>query len=399
MAQTFFSTLQGWVKSQFGADYGGRFVGQLIKQVSDCDLAPFQKFFAEITSDSRYLRCRLRIEAELGFRSSGRARRADLAVFLDDRLAMLVELKYRDRLANGRSRKPSQLTDYLAICRSHPSKPKFLLLYRDSPEPSQLRKIRQEGHYVAPYQALVPHLREAKHPLSAMFVSYLQEEGLVIDPIDTDRLYRFLHRLFLPWGGSGRINITSEIEEGPLQFQHVLNNMRLMAAEITPRLRELIGADIKRSATIDFVLAHRFKTGKVSKLIATTKGKNLDVYSDARTGGTLDVWAQNALPSSRRWFYLGYGLEFALAQGKPMEVSGYAYFESPEIRKATGGNYMDDRFANYGTLATKYLRTWKKGDLEGEFIRLIRAAAKSSLRAQVVTDRRASSVLRRLRKI
>jgi len=39
MSQSFFSTIQGWLKSQFGPDYGGRYIGLLIQSQSELNRA------------------------------------------------------------------------------------------------------------------------------------------------------------------------------------------------------------------------------------------------------------------------------------------------------------------------------------------------------------------------
>lgn len=397
MSQSFFSTIQGWVKSEFGPDYGGRYLGLLIKQVFDFDPAPFRSFFAEVTGNSAFRSKPVRIESEVRFRVKAGVRRADLVVYVDDEPKVLVELKYRDRLTKQSGPKPAQLADYLELRRTLPSKPRFLLLHREPQRLEDIREIGRARQFMSHYLALAPHLRKSLNPASAMLLQYFQEEGLVIEPIDTDHLYRFLHRLTLPRWGGGRINKTSEIGEGPLQFQRLLSNVRLIAADVTPRIRTATGTDATRAATVDFYVSNEYSTSRVRKSLANTKRASFDIDGQARQGGTVDVWAQNVLPSSHGSLYLRYGFLFQLAKAKPLSLEVYADFDSREIRKASDDGFWDQRFSIIGSLSLKYLRSNNKGELEDMYIDLIRRVARSTLKSQIIKDRRKLAVLRRLK--
>jgi len=393
---TFFSAVQKWVKGTLGTDYGGRYLGQVLKQVSRIDPRPFRQLFAHITRDRRLLVGRFRIEAEEEFALGTRRRRADLVVYANDVPKIFVELKYRDRLAPPTIEKTSQLADYLYACRRMEGRPKFLLLHREVQDTADIAAIRKAKQYVAHYGQMVPFLQRSNSPVTKLLLDYLREEGMVIDPIDTEYLYRFLHRLVLPPGGSGRINRTSDIERGPIQFQRLLSNLRLVASEITPHLRAAARTEAIRNATIDFDVLNAFDSSRLATLASEATGRLVDVSARYRKGGIVDVWAQNALINSGSWLYVMYGFEFHLQVGKPLEVDAYAYLESPEIRRATNDNVWDERFMAYETLSTRTLRSWRKGNLEPIFTRFIRQAARSALRAKSVKNRRAVSILRRL---
>lgn len=396
MNRSFFSTIQGWVKSEFGPDYGGRYIGLLIKQVFEFDPIPFRSFFAEITGDSKFRSKPIRIESEVQFRVKTGVRRADLVVYLDDDPKLLVELKYRDRLIRQSGTKPAQLEDYLRLCRTIPSKPRFLLLHRESQRADDTRKIDRARQFSSHYLALATHLRKSANPASAMLLQYFQEEGMVIEPIDTDQLYRFLHRLTLPRRGGGRINKTSEIGEGPLQFQRLLNNIRLISADITPRLRRAMGSNATRAATVDFSLSNQYITTSLRKLVANTKRASVDIDDDARHGGGVDVWAQNVVVPGHQWLYLYYGFDFSLDKGKPLSIDIYAAFSSPETRKATD-NFWDQRFSSVATLPLKSLRATNKGNLESTLVYLISHAARSVLKSRITKDKRKLAILARLK--
>lgn len=396
MNDTFFSAVQGWVKRTVGTNFGGRYVAQVIKQVARADPKPFQQFLSEVTGDHRLRSTGFRLEAEEVF-ALGRCKcRADLAVYVDETPVLLIELKYRDRLAPATNESSSQLSDYLHLCQTLAGKPGFLLLHREAMDPSDVRAIRAAGQSIAHYGKLVPYLQRSKNALASMLLEYLREEGMVIDPIDTDHLFRFLHRLVMPWRGGGRVNVTSEIQQGPIQFQRLLSNLRLVAAEITPDMRKAARQDNIRSATIDFQVVHNYDAAKVKKQMSGADEQAVELSAEARSGGQVCVWAQSALVYHGKWLYVSYGIEISLRKGRKPEVCTYADILSPEIRRAPDVDDWDGRFTSYSRIHTRILRNWAEGDLEKRFRLHIRQAARSTLKSRVVSTRKASGILRRL---
>jgi hypothetical protein len=308
----------------------------------------------------------------------------------------MVELKYRDRLAPATNESSSQLSDYLRLCRSLRGNPGFLLLHREALDASDVRRIKAAGQFVAHYGELVPHLRRSNNPLTGMLLEYLREEGMVIDPIETDHLFRFLHRLVMPWGGGGRINVTSQIQQGPIQFQRLLSNLRLVAAEITPDLRAIARQENMRSATIDFALVNCFETAKVRTALSRSSKGPVELSPNARDGGKIYVLAQSALINRGDWLYVSYGLEFLLWKGRSPEIYSYAEILSPEIRRDPGVDDWDGGFAAYSKMRLSAIRDWSGGDLEKAFREHIKQAARSTLKSKVVSNRKALGILKRL---
>jgi hypothetical protein len=249
VAQSFFSEIQGWFKKEYGADYGGRYVGLVIEHSARADPAPFQQFLSAIFG-RRFHGENFVLSREFTFRGRNGPRRADLAILVENQVRALIELKYRDRLAQQSGPAPAQLDDYLAYCKRNPGC-RFLLLHREPQRAHDVAQIHNAGQRLAHYAALGRFLRKSHHPVSAMLHDYFQGEGLVLEPIDRDYLYRFLHRFMLPTRDTGRI-VTRRISEGPRQLQALLNNMRLFAADVTPQLMRVTGRESARAATIDF---------------------------------------------------------------------------------------------------------------------------------------------------
>jgi hypothetical protein len=396
LKHSFFSSLQRWVKNEAASDFAGRFIAHLIAEVAQVDPKPFQRFFASVTGRGLFLQKSFRIDRELEFAVSGRVRRADLVVSVDGSPKAIVELKYRDRLTGSEDMGDSQLADYLVLRRQLRSRPRFILLYRDLPALGEVRKIKDAGQCPVHLGALAPFLKQSDHPASSMLLDYLREEGLVIEPIDADHLYRFMHRLVLPWTGSGRINQTKSVEEGPIQFQRVLSNMKILAADITPKVRAAAGLSGGRAATVDFEIRNSYSKGRLQKAMVRAGGSAVDLDTSTRSGGTISIWVQNALVSAPQWLYLYYGFDFQLTVGKPMSVDAFVYFESPQIQNRP---YLDERFSYVGSLAMKYIQAWRESNLESEFLQVIRRVARTALKSSLVTDRRCVSTFRRLSSI
>lgn len=399
MSQSFFGTVQGWVKGELGPDFGGRFMAAILTQVAEFDPKPFRAFFAEVTKVAGFRKKAIRIEMEVPFKVRNGMRRVDLVVYLDDEPKLLIELKYRDQLQKSDGVRAAQLADYLYLCKKHSSKPKFLLLYRESQKIEDVLAIRRAGQAARHYSALAPYFARSAHPATRMLLQYFKEQGMTMQRIDTDHLYRFFHRLLLPWGGSGRVNKTSEIGEGPTQFQHLLNNMRLVSAEITPRVRAAARVPGMRAATVDFAVSNSYSVKYVRDAATGVRSKSLSMDNLERRGGTVDVWAQNALSSRYPWYYLLYGLNFVIEKGRPMRAELYVGYDSPEIKKASKGDFFDSRFSTFGALPLSMLRTDSHDELVRAFVHWIRRSARLTLDSGVMSEGSRRSMFKRLSEI
>jgi hypothetical protein len=396
--RSFFGALQSWFKEGYGSDYGGRYVGLLLEHGFRVDPRPLKAFFRDVSNldlSSKHIT----LEREHLFRGrNGSRRRADLAVLADGRVSALVELKYRDRLLDGGGPKPAQLDDYLHYCRRNACN--FLLLHREPQTTRDIKKIKNAKQCLAHYAQLASYLARSAHSSSQLLYQYFQEGGLVLEPIHTDYLARFMHRLVLPSNRGGRVNITSKITEGPRQFQALLNNMRLFAADVTPQLLRVTRKESARAATVDFEIRERFDRDDVrAQTQQTSKGGYLWIDSSCRRGGSLEIWANNAFTKDhQRWLYVFYGFEFHLEKAQKLGIDQFAYVSSPEIDRAWK-KQGDDRFVTYATFGARRLANPSKAHIDSDFIELIKDAAKKALRTGIVKERTARRTLVSLSKL
>ena len=379
-SRSFFGELQGWFKKEYGVEYGGRYMGLLMEHSSRADPVPFRKFLAGLLGPT-FGDASVALSREYVFPGRTGFRRADLAVQIENEVRVLIELKYRDRLMQPSGPKPAQLDDYLRYCKANP-RCRFLLLHREPQKSVDLIKITTAGQCLAHYTVLAPYLRNSDHQASSMLYEYLQEEGLVLEPINSDYLNRFLHRIMLPGRNSGRVNITSKIGEGPRQFQALLNNMRLFAADVTPQLKRVTGKENARAATVDFEVLNRFNSQKVRKAAEDSRNsKHFWINASERSGGRLGVWAHNAFSDHRRhWLYVSYGFEFVVEPGV-FRCEQYAGLDSPELDRVDKHDiYVVEPF---------HLRRFsdlEKAKIDMTFIDLIRHTAKKTLKERLVKE-------------
>jgi len=183
---TFFSDIQGFFKEQFD----GRYIGIVLAEVSRVDPGPFRRFFAEVFHRPSYLEAQLAIDPEFSFRTPTGLRRADLVVTLDGLPAALVELKFYDKLIPSTRSTPTQLSDYLRVCRSEGFD--FLLLSREPPTFAQIEEIRGKRQHFAHFSQLAERLRASRHPASQMLFEFLREKGVVSGTLEPGSLVQVL---------------------------------------------------------------------------------------------------------------------------------------------------------------------------------------------------------------
>ena len=277
----FFSELQNW----FIGGFDGRYIGKIILEWQKEDRAGFRAFIhkqLEIKLPLGY-----RLEAEFSYKPGNERRAADLAIFSDDcdtAPIVLIEIKWNDKPIEDRKTGREQLTDYVQYCLEHKTCNLFVLT-KDSlliKELSLIGKLRSRGqhHY---FGSLFPHLVESKSGIAKMLLEFLQDKGVIVNNIDSKALFQFFHRFVNPYGGSNHKVSEGQLSSGPDQFKNLLNNMRLVAQDISPQFYELKG--INRKATVDFTIYPYFSKGKLVKAIKSEENDELRPDPSARTGG------------------------------------------------------------------------------------------------------------------
>lgn len=377
---SFFSTIQGYFKSEFG----GRYIAVLLAETCDVDPAPFRRFLAQEFQSRIYRSGLLRLQPEFSFKTASDLRRADLVVTVDGRPEALVELKYRDKLAPAMAKGRAQLSDYLHFCKRN--KLDFMLLSKEPPSYEELEEIQEFRQCRVHLSRLAIHVGKAPTYASQLLYKYLREKGLVVEPLNQETLYRFFHRFLKPWGKAGRINSRDALAEGPVQFQALLSNMRSIATDLGPNLKPAGTSSRTRSATIDFHIDADFSTAGLSSCLRKPENKNeheIEVADNARRGGRIYVYAMHSIGGGGKWLYVEYGIGFNLRPGKTRTLSPilYAMVYGQGFNSQSARRPYADRSIRFALLA----KPENKGELEDRILALVRKVAKKAARLKIVS--------------
>lgn len=266
---------------------------------------------------------------EYSFRGIKGVRRADLAIFLKGEEilpAILIEIKYHDKLLKETETKPAQLEDYVSWKNEDPGR-KVLILSREL--------FYAEGCITRRWGDLARELRPCceKSDLIAMLVTYLEEQGNVMQDIDSKNLIGFFKRLVC---GSSNTGALANNLNGPAEFSKFLLNMRLLAVTFDHQFKSAWSNAIASSkdaefnnstriATIDFRIANRTSTKDESKAFEDDDDSQTWLSQSAKNGGKIMVFARHALGHGHgKYMRIEYGFIFDVKPGDETAVSLYA---------------------------------------------------------------------------
>jgi hypothetical protein len=390
----FFSAIQGY----FSGSFSGRYLGIVLAEVCRADPALFNRYFKDRFGRRRYTNSQLSLTTEVTFRTRTGYRRADLALMRDGKPAALIELKHDDELMPRRDGKTAQLHDYLWKCRSEGLD--FLLLCKDPPSELDAKAIRENGQQWDYISGFAEHFRMSSHPAGGMLFDYFRERGLIVEPLNEDYLYRFFHRLLKPWGHSGRIVSKDSLSEGPAQFQALLSNMRIIAADLATKVRPIGSNARNRTPTIDFAIYPEYAVNVIRRELSKKehrKGGVIEATDKARRGGRVYVYAMQTLGGKgKKWLDLEYGMGFEIAPGKSRSLSPFLYsvIYGQGFVKARVTDRHRAVYQEQGLYFSAIGKPEHKAGVEHELLKLIRKSAKATSRVPLVTRQGRAALLR-----
>lgn len=393
------------VQSHFADRATGRYIAAILVELYAAEPKVMQRFLAHIFGDESFLGSDISLTTEFSFiGAKGHWRRADLAIEVGGQLKALVELKFDDVLAPGDLDKPAQLADYISYC-SKATGPRLLVLTKDPLTREENKKIEMRNGRHAYYGDLAPYLLSGDRPISKMTIDYLRELGLLMAPLDRDLLFNFLHRFVNPWEQSGKTNSKAAIAQGSAAFGSVLNNMVLIAQDITPVVQQATKSAVKRSASVDFAVQNWFRRQALEKCIAVAKKDPKTSYAlpldwTARTGGQICVYATNTLGTNVEQLRLEYGFEFDIEprswRTEPILVTLYAGIAGTPIRRY----FNEDVPYTEKKLAWKHLgKAGGKPVIVGYLRELIREAVDQATLPAIKYPGQQRAILKRLQKL
>jgi hypothetical protein len=392
VSEGFLSRIQGW----FDAEYHGRYLGVILAEIGTLHPRVIDALLAAgLQRKTGKVFKTQRIEAEWTFGTDTGDRRADLAIFdsLDESAdpVVLVEIKYHDKPIPAQGVRPAQFTDY-QVWRSKGRDRAVLVLSREAlfhqglsamtwtEAARTLRPFRQQSDFV---EALVNHL---------------EFEGLAMQDINAKSLIGFLQRILCSGKGVGQIagNI-----EGPVQFGHMLNNMRLLSMRFNFEFKEAwqstkIGDEGSgtKNAVVDFEISNRLEARDEAKIFLDDPSGNW-IKQGVKQGGFVDIFARHSLESGSNWLRVQYGIRFEV---EPKKLSDD---EMPEVTLYAGawGAKLDPDGVHAKSSDHKFSTVTESAEESSERLEKMVAVKLNGLfksikgRANSLTDRQRKAVI------
>ncbi|MDO8042477.1 hypothetical protein [Janthinobacterium sp. SUN137] len=320
-----FTGIQSWFESK----NHGRYLALILNEIGNRKPEPLLAFVAKACKINRATLKGATFQSEYSFRGSKGVRRADLAIFLKDEEkfpAILIEIKYHDKPIKETETKPAQLDDYVAWKDEHPDR-KVMILSREL--------FFATGCITRRWGDLARELRPycVKSDLIAMLVTYLEEQGNVMQDINNKNLIGFFKRLVCSSRNAGTL---ANNLDGPAEFSKFLSNMRLLAVTFDHQFKSAWNNAIENSddteftngtriATIDFRIVNRTSTKNQSKAFEDDDDKQGWLSQSVKNGGRIIAFARHALGHGHgKYMRIEYGFIFDVEPGDDTAVSLYA---------------------------------------------------------------------------
>lgn len=319
----FFSQVQNWLSAEKSGDFSGRYIALILEAWSKHDPKPFRSFLNDVFGDVP--RTKLEVSCEVYL---DKENRADIAIKAGDKLYALVEIKYNDSLAGETPEKDGQLDRYIKYAKENHCH--LLVLTKGPLKADEVEKLKSSNHAHKHFDDLAEHLRGGGQ-LSELLLDFFKEKGFVMNKLDPKLLFRFFHRFVNPWNKSGKANLNKgTLEQAPQQFGFLLNNMQLLAQDITERLSHIESRKTRQiSATVDFYVRPLHSRKALCKALENGGEDDDDIHLEGscKTGGDIFVFAKNNLGNPGHWLSLQYGFLFEVRPDKEHKLSVYQYAE------------------------------------------------------------------------
>lgn len=350
---SFFSRIQSW----FSGSFHGRYLAYILAEIGKHHPTLIRELICSGCKIGKRALADPHFVPEFAFEGRVGMRRADLAVFGcdgDDEPLVLIEIKYRDQLIPESDIKPAQLDDYMHWRASGKGR-HLLILSREM--------LRTPGVPALTWTQAARLLRRyaSDSDLAKALIEHLEEEGIVMQNIDTKALIGFLKKLLCSPIGAG--NQVGNLE-GPQEFGRLLRNVKLLSTRFNSDFKaawkaagtKYDAADDPvgtKDASIDFDVDNRINEEKLGRR------QSYDGSLDARVrnGGTVSVYARHSLGSGKGWLRVGYGFRFDVdktnGHEKPRLPKAYVYAWAANNEFANGDIYSNSKLSSFELIGSK----------------------------------------------
>lgn len=310
---SYMSSISTWFK----AGYEGRHLELVLLEIAKLRPKSISGYLAKELGISANELDDAEYAIEVPFQGQRSNRRADLAVWRggEPEPFVLIEIKYFDKPLAETESAAEQFADY-RYWKGKADGRHVLVLSREL--------YQAKGIEVRRWDHLARALRKAaaQSDLIAMLVEYLEEEGIVMQNVDSAALERYFVRLVCNDMNVGRAagNI-----DGPVEFAKILRNLQMLSGTFTPQFKkawgdagEEIDGLVTRSkvASIDFRVRNKLRSVKDTSKYRDDDG---DLPQEFKDGGYVEVFATHSLGHGEDRLRIEYGIVFSVPKGaKPV---------------------------------------------------------------------------------
>lgn len=350
---SYMSSIAGWFK----AGYEGRHLELVLLEIAKLKPKVISGYLARELGIEMAEFDNAEYAIEVAFNGQRSQRRADMAVRREGEADpfVLIEIKYFDKPLAETEHRAEQFADY-RYWKGRKRGRHVLVLSREL--------YQARGIEVRRWDHLARALRKPaeRSDLIAMFVEYLEEEGIVIQNINSAALERYFVRLVCANRNVGR---AADNLDGPVEFAKVLKNLQMLSGAFTPKFKqawsdagEQIDGLATRSkvASIDFRIRNKLRTVSDPSKYRDEDG---ELPQDLKEGGYIEVFARHSLGHAEDRLRIEYGIMFTVpSDRKPvLFVSGYGNQMAPAYQDfEIGPTLVTDNAESMAERVEGYLR-------------------------------------------
>jgi hypothetical protein len=297
------------IKNWFKAGYEGRHLELILLEIAKMRPEVIAGYLSKVLGVKASTLTGARYQVEIPFQGQRSVRRADIGVFREGEIEpiILIEIKYFDKPLPENLSRAEQLDDYLYWKQQGNGRRHVLVLSREM--------YHADGLVLRRWDHLARALRNSagKSDLIRMLVDYLQEEGIVMQNVDSSALQRYFIRLVCHDRNVGR---AADNLDGPIEFARLLRNLQMLSGAFTPKFKKAWGdagehidgvAPRSKVASIDFRVRNKLRdTSDPTKY----RDQDGELPGDLKDGGFIDIFATHSLGHFNEYLRIEYGMSF-----------------------------------------------------------------------------------------
>lgn len=294
------------IKNWFKSGYEGRHLELFLLEIAKLQPAAMAGYLSKSLAIPIKEFDEVEYAGEVSFPGQRSTRRGDIGIFKADEKDpfILIEIKYFDKPLPESNTQAPQLADYVHWKNQKSGERHVIVLARELYDAAGIEVRRWDDF------ARAMRKPAEKSDLIKVLVDYLQEEGIVMQNVESESLQRYFTRLVCHTRNVGQAYNNLD---GPVEFGKVLRNMQVLSGSFTPRFKltwkeageQIDGVTRSKVATIDFRVRNALVPNK-----RTYVDEDGELRSDAKDGGVIEIFARHSLGHNAEAVRIYYGILF-----------------------------------------------------------------------------------------